>query len=416
MVSLKKNLKQYFAPISKITDFVFRFYKSLCKVLEIALKAFGSGNKKRDYVILSLKEEKSGSAPSQGVGNPSIGSIWGAHQIPNALCVFRVLLVYVSMYFLLDVYLSEGRVSFFWLALATVGALTDKLDGFLAKRYGWESRLGAYLDQMSDKMVTFVVYTALTIITEVGGFLLAGIVFRELLVTGLRTVGNKINVAVPTSQAGKLKTFYQQVAAGVLAVNWALSKEAFGFSYVQYVVWIGLGAFWLTMIAKRKKAFPWLRSVYEVRLKVSQEETVSSFLDYWLVVSCFLLAVVPFDWIGAASVLYLTLGTGVTYLYNFIHTARYELGMGGKTERKNGLTGGGESSRGGGFSVGRGSSVWGWVGLDIAISVVLSGLLWLMVDLYRDSTIVMAGVVFGYSLLFGVFLIINYRDSVRSGL
>jgi phosphatidylglycerophosphate synthase len=53
----------------------------------------------------------------------------GPHQIPNALCVGRVIVVYVAMYFLLDQYYTSGTVSAIWLGVAAVGALTDKLDG-----------------------------------------------------------------------------------------------------------------------------------------------------------------------------------------------------------------------------------------------------------------------------------------------
>lgn len=295
------------------------------------------------------------------------------------------------MYFLLDIYLCRGDVSAFWLALASVAALTDKLDGFLAKRYGWTSRLGAYLDHMSDKMVTFVVYAALTMITEVGSYVLAGIVFRELWVTGLRTVGNRLRVKVVTSQAGRLKTFFQQVAALVLVVNWALPKNVAGFTYAQYVVWGGFGIFWLCLLGKGKKGFRWFRSVYTVKLKRADGETFESRLDYYLVFSCFLLVLVPFDWIGATTVLYITLGTGVTYAINFFYAVRRR----SRRQDRRFL----------------GWPFWGGGAVDLVVSLGLAALLWQWVERYRDSTTVMAALVCGYSLLFAVFLVINYRTS-----
>lgn len=318
-------------------------------------------------------------------------SWFGLHQIPNALCVGRVVVVYVAMYFLLERYLNEGTVSAIWLALASVAALTDKLDGFLAKKYGWTSRLGAYLDQMSDKMVTFVVYAALTMITDVGPWVLAGIVFRELLVTGLRTLGNNIQVKVPTSQAGRLKTFYQQVAALVLAVTLAVPGGWGGFAYMQYVVWGGMAIFWSIMIAKGSRSFKWLRSVYTVELKRPGDDPWVSPLDYYLVVSCFLMALIPFGWLGATTVLYITLGTGFTYAVNFIYSVSY-------VAKERGWSGLGRAF---------------WIGstLDIILSIALSALLWMLVLEYRSSTTGMAALVCGYSLLFAVFLVINYRTS-----
>lgn len=314
----------------------------------------------------------------------------GPHQIPNALCVGRVIVVYVAMYFLLDQYYTSGTVSAIWLGVAAVGALTDKLDGYLAKKHGWTSRLGSYLDHMSDKMVTLVVYAALTMLAGLGPWVLSGLVFRELLVTGLRTLGNKVSVQVPTSQAGRLKTFFQQVAALALAVHWAAPDGPFGFSYSQWVVWAGFAVFWGAMLVKAKSSFQWLRSVYSVELEQPDGTKKVSHKDYYLVVTTFILILVPMRWVGAASVLWITLGTGFFYAWDFWVSARARAGA----------------------SNGRLAAILRVGGaVDLLVTVGLTAILWLVVARYSTSLPVMAGAVGGFSLLFGIFLVVNYKTS-----
>ena len=91
-------------------------------------------------------------ASDQGVrdtGAPVRRSAVGLHQIPNTLCVTRVILVFASLYFISEIHRTEGRWSVLWLCVISAAALTDRLDGFLAKRFGWTSAVGAYLDHIS---------------------------------------------------------------------------------------------------------------------------------------------------------------------------------------------------------------------------------------------------------------------------
>ena len=67
--------------------------------------------------------------------------------LPNLLCVLRMLLVYPVALFILD-----GRYAVV-LPVIAVAAFTDALDGFLAKRFGWETELGKHLDPLADKLL-----------------------------------------------------------------------------------------------------------------------------------------------------------------------------------------------------------------------------------------------------------------------
>jgi cardiolipin synthase len=99
-------------------------------------------------------------------------------HIPNALCVFRMLLVVpVAML------LARGE---YWMTLwvFAFAAATDGLDGFLAKRFGWTSELGKILDPLADKILLVSVFITLAVLGLVPIWLAATAVARDLTITG----------------------------------------------------------------------------------------------------------------------------------------------------------------------------------------------------------------------------------------
>ena len=76
-----------------------------------------------------------------------------ARHIPNIISVFRILLVY-------PVVASILQKRFDWaLTLFVVAGVSDALDGFLAKHFHWQSRLGSYIDPLADKLLLVSSYT-----------------------------------------------------------------------------------------------------------------------------------------------------------------------------------------------------------------------------------------------------------------
>jgi cardiolipin synthase len=99
-------------------------------------------------------------------------------HIPNALCVFRMLLV-VPVAWLL----AHGE---YWATLwvFAVAAASDGLDGFLAKRFGWTSELGKILDPLADKILLVSVFIALAVLGLVPVWLAGAAVARDVVITG----------------------------------------------------------------------------------------------------------------------------------------------------------------------------------------------------------------------------------------
>ena len=141
-------------------------------------------------------------------------------NIPNSLTLLRIALIPV---FVLIFYLPVPWARPMCAAVFTAAAITDLLDGYLARRWGQTSRLGAFLDPVADKLM---VASALVLLVQsdpkiVVALPAAVIIGREITVSALREwmaeIGARARVAV--SMAGKLKTTAQMVAIVLLILH-----------------------------------------------------------------------------------------------------------------------------------------------------------------------------------------------------
>lgn len=108
------------------------------------------------------------------------------------------------------------------LLLILVAGLSDGLDGFLAKRYGWQSRLGGLLDPLADKLLLVSVFVALSVTGLVPVWLTGLVILRDLvIVAGGIVFQLRIAPVQPEpSAASKLNTVAQLVLAiGVLSAH-----------------------------------------------------------------------------------------------------------------------------------------------------------------------------------------------------
>lgn len=255
---------------------------------------------------------------------PPARGLFGLHQLPNLICVLRVVAVFWALAALGELHRTEGEWSAAAIAVIVVAALTDRLDGFLAKRYGWSSALGAVLDQISDKLVTLALFSFLVVFGAFPAWALALLVLRELFVTCLRIAANLERIAIRTSQAGRFKTFTQQVAVLLIFLHWAYPAAALGpFTLAQCLLWGGWLAFWAIMLALGRRGFAAFQRIYTAeRVDPRSGETSRARADLVLVYLTIAAMALPLDIAGWAVVLVITLGTGVTYFEAYLWARR----------------------------------------------------------------------------------------------
>lgn len=96
--------------------------------------------------------------------------------IPNAICIVRIVLVAPVVVLLL----REAYVNA--LALIVIAGLSDALDGFLARTFGWRTRLGSLLDPAADKLLVSSVFLTLTYLGVVPLALTFIVIMRDLVI------------------------------------------------------------------------------------------------------------------------------------------------------------------------------------------------------------------------------------------
>ena len=96
--------------------------------------------------------------------------------IPNLISILRILLVIPTVYLLSNNQYSYALLLFF------IAGLSDGLDGFLARRFGWTTRLGSFLDPMGDKLLMTASYFMLGWLGHLPVWLVAIVIGRDLVI------------------------------------------------------------------------------------------------------------------------------------------------------------------------------------------------------------------------------------------
>lgn len=178
------------------------------------------------------------------------------YTIPNLLTMMRVVLIPI---FIIVYYLPfEGRYLVAAVLFALAG-ITDWFDGYLARKWGQVTKLGAFLDPVADKLMVAV---ALVVLVEAHSSVWLAlpalvIISREITISALREwmaeVGKRANVAV--SFLGKLKTTVQMVAiTGLLAKDPMMNDWVVLLAYV--LLYIATAITLWTMFVYLKAAWP----------------------------------------------------------------------------------------------------------------------------------------------------------------
>ena len=137
-------------------------------------------------------------------------------NIPIALTWLRIVLipVFVAVYYVPDAWLSPPAKNWTAMAVFAVAALTDWLDGYLARKLGATTAFGAFLDPVADKLMVAAALILLVALNRAEAYLAIIIIGREIGISALREwmaqLGKTQNVAV--ALVGKIKTAAQMTA------------------------------------------------------------------------------------------------------------------------------------------------------------------------------------------------------------
>ncbi|RME91137.1 MAG: CDP-diacylglycerol--glycerol-3-phosphate 3-phosphatidyltransferase [Candidatus Hydrogenedentota bacterium] len=141
-------------------------------------------------------------------------------NIPNALTVFRVILIPAFIYFLLQPDSNSRLLALFLFILASI---TDFFDGYLARKWNQESAFGRFLDPLADKaLVISAIVLFVVLDPQIPAWMVIVIVARDILITLLRWLAIRKGMEVKTSKFGKLKTAFQMFSIVLILVIFAV--------------------------------------------------------------------------------------------------------------------------------------------------------------------------------------------------
>ncbi len=153
-------------------------------------------------------------------------------NIPNILSLIRVflaplVLLFLSLGittpvpFLLEVMGENSPTCGDLLAgsVFIIAAITDSLDGYIARKHRMVTTLGQFIDPLADKVLVIAAMIALVDLHRIPAWIVLVIITREFVVTGLRLVAAAEGVVIAASKGGKVKTVFQIVALSFLILN-----------------------------------------------------------------------------------------------------------------------------------------------------------------------------------------------------
>ena len=192
-------------------------------------------------------------ATSPAEAAPSAHSLPAEHfwNLPNTITVLRTVAVPILLLFPSLAHSRAGSEAMAWIFI--VAALTDLLDGWLARRGQQVTKIGKLLDPLCDKLLVataLIVLVAGDRIPAWGTPMVVVIIGREIAVTGLRGFASSQGHIMAAAWPGKVKTLFQNIAIGALlfpSPQWGLPAHTVGLAFLvaatALTLWSGYGYF-----------------------------------------------------------------------------------------------------------------------------------------------------------------------------
>lgn len=180
-------------------------------------------------------------------------------NVPNLLTWLRILLIplVVAVFYLPDGWLNVHQMNVLAAVMFAVAAVTDWLDGYLARVLDQTSAFGAFLDPVADKLMVAAALIVLVQLGRVDALIALIIIGREITISALRewmaNIGASASVAV--SMVGKFKTAAQMIAILLLLFHeplWGLDIQQLG----TWLIWVAAVLTLWSMMYYLRRAIP----------------------------------------------------------------------------------------------------------------------------------------------------------------
>jgi CDP-diacylglycerol---glycerol-3-phosphate 3-phosphatidyltransferase len=169
-------------------------------------------------------------------------------NLPNSITLIRILSIPLLIWILSSSRFSSanGEKELFASALFIAAAMTDGIDGYLARRRGEITTMGILLDPLADKLLIAAAFITLVQLNPslVPAWVAVVVIGREFLVTGLRSIAATEGFSIEASELGKFKMVVQIVAVVAVILDHRWKVWPVYSHYVFPVHWIAYAAIW----------------------------------------------------------------------------------------------------------------------------------------------------------------------------
>ena len=140
-------------------------------------------------------------------------------NLPNKLTVLRVIMIPFFIFFLMY---KEGENAGFRVAALTIfiiAALTDTLDGIIARKYNLITNFGKFMDPLADKLLVCSALICLIQLQRIDAIIVTVIISREFIISGFRLVASDSGIVIAAGIWGKIKTVSQMLCICLLIMD-----------------------------------------------------------------------------------------------------------------------------------------------------------------------------------------------------
>lgn len=165
-------------------------------------------------------------------------------NLPNKITLSRIVLALIFMFLLFCRGIVARYLALFTFCLAS---LTDFFDGRIARRRKLENNFGRLMDPIADKILILAAFLAFVEMKIIPAWMVIIIIFRELVITGLRINAATRGIILSASLAGKHKTASQIVAVLSILIFLIIRESAQEFWSPLKELWFRRGVFYLML-------------------------------------------------------------------------------------------------------------------------------------------------------------------------
>jgi CDP-diacylglycerol---glycerol-3-phosphate 3-phosphatidyltransferase len=148
-------------------------------------------------------------------------------NLPNMLTMGRIAVIPLFVWFIYD---ADPFYSWAAAAIFTLAAVTDVIDGFLARRWNMITVVGKLMDPLADKLIVAAALIMLVRLGRIHAWVVIVLLSREFIVTGLRQIAASEGLVIAAGQEGKWKTSLQLTGIVALCIHYT-HPMFFGFAW-----------------------------------------------------------------------------------------------------------------------------------------------------------------------------------------